>query len=311
MAILCVAQDGHFIIIEVNFIDQHIDQPLPILGVVDIALAELVQEKANVLHAGNGVLGHIHLQLIGEFIMLFLLLGNPFGNNIDSLSAFQSSKQIICGLFIFTDELLKPRCIIGLALPLAEVNDLFGNPVDIIRGEELPEPLNHHIFNVLFVDSLFITGLVPTVGYTLVIVIFLFRLTRPANASHSGFTVPAEQLCGKQVIHFSLRPCGGLFIFLHDALGLLKQVLVNDARQSVRGFRIAVCIYPDVPFIFQNTVDAVLVELVSIGGFDVVSIEITDNISHGGASYIHFKDFYNHWSSNRVYHNPLILNFEA
>ena len=34
MAILCVAQDGHFIIIEVNFIDQHIDQPLPILGVV-------------------------------------------------------------------------------------------------------------------------------------------------------------------------------------------------------------------------------------------------------------------------------------
>jgi len=28
VTILCIAQDGHFVVIEVNLVDQHIDQPL-------------------------------------------------------------------------------------------------------------------------------------------------------------------------------------------------------------------------------------------------------------------------------------------
>lgn len=115
---------------------------------------------------------------------------------------------------------MKPLCVAVVALPLAEVNYLFGNRGDIIRGEELPELLDHHVLDVVFIDGLFVAGLVPAVGYTLVIVVFLFRLTRPANASHSGLAVPAEQLCGEQIIHFGLRPSGGLFVLLHDTLGL-------------------------------------------------------------------------------------------
>ena len=56
-----------------------------------------------------------------------------------------------------------------------------------INGEELPELLDHHVLDVVFIDGLFVAGLVPAVGYTLVIVVFLFRLTRPANASHIRF----------------------------------------------------------------------------------------------------------------------------
>ena len=46
MAILCIAQDGHFVVIQVNLVDEHIDQALSVFGVVDIPFAELAQEKA-------------------------------------------------------------------------------------------------------------------------------------------------------------------------------------------------------------------------------------------------------------------------
>lgn len=64
MAILCIAQDGHFVVIQVNLVDQHIDQALPVFGVIDVPLAELAQEEANVLHTGNRVLCGLHQQLI-------------------------------------------------------------------------------------------------------------------------------------------------------------------------------------------------------------------------------------------------------
>ena len=42
MAILCIVQDGHFIIIEIDFVDKGIDKRLTIFFVVDIATLELV-----------------------------------------------------------------------------------------------------------------------------------------------------------------------------------------------------------------------------------------------------------------------------
>ena len=36
--ILCIVQDGHFAVIEVNLVDENIDQALPVLGIVDIPL---------------------------------------------------------------------------------------------------------------------------------------------------------------------------------------------------------------------------------------------------------------------------------
>ena len=45
MTVLCVAQDGHFVAIEVNFVDKYIHQSLPVLGGTDVSLAELVEEN--------------------------------------------------------------------------------------------------------------------------------------------------------------------------------------------------------------------------------------------------------------------------
>ena len=49
MAILCIVQDGHFFIVEIDFIYKSINECLPILFVVYIALFELIQEKLHFL----------------------------------------------------------------------------------------------------------------------------------------------------------------------------------------------------------------------------------------------------------------------
>ena len=48
MAVLCIVQDSHFVVIEINFVDEGINQCLSIFGIIDISFAVLscaVQEK--------------------------------------------------------------------------------------------------------------------------------------------------------------------------------------------------------------------------------------------------------------------------
>ena len=42
MAVLCVIQDSHFVVIEVNSVDKSIYQCLPVFEVIHIAFAELI-----------------------------------------------------------------------------------------------------------------------------------------------------------------------------------------------------------------------------------------------------------------------------
>ena len=42
VTVLCITQDGHFVIIEVDFIDKYLHQPMPVFGAIDIPFAELV-----------------------------------------------------------------------------------------------------------------------------------------------------------------------------------------------------------------------------------------------------------------------------
>ena len=310
MTVLCVAQDGHFVVIEVNFVDKHIHQSLPVFGVIDVSLAELVEEKANFLHAGGRVLGVFQKKLKGEFVMFFLLLRNSVGDNVNGLSALQGLQQVFCGLLIFCKQFFKPPCVAIVTLPLAEVNDFSGNHADIVRGQEIPQSVDYQILYVFFSNCLFVTGFIPAVGHALIIVILPLCLTRSTDTSHGGLAVSAEQFRCQQVVHFRLRSCGGFFVLLHNALCLPKQIFINDAGEPIRNFLIPVCIYPYVPLIPQNAVDAVLVELIPIGRFDLVGVEIPNNICHCGASHIHFKNFHNDWGGQRIDYNSFPLRFE-
>ena len=257
------------------------------------------------------MLGGFHKKLKGQFLMLFLLLCNPVSNNINGLSTLQGLQQIFCGLLIFCKQFFKPPCVAVVALSFTEVNNFSGNRTDIVWGQEIPQSVDHQIFYVLFSNRLFVTGFVPAVGHTLIIVIFPLCLTRPTDTSHGGLTVSTEQFCGKEIIYFSLRSCGGFFVFLHNALCLPKQIFINDAGESIRNFLIPVCIYPYVSLVSQNAVDTVLVEFIPVGCFDLIGIEIADNISHCRASHIHLKNVNDDWRGKWVNHNPFIFCFEA
>lgn len=42
MTVLCITQDGHFVVIKSDFVDKHIHQSLPMFWVIDIPFAEPV-----------------------------------------------------------------------------------------------------------------------------------------------------------------------------------------------------------------------------------------------------------------------------
>ena len=42
LTILCVIQDGHFFVVEINAVYQYVDQSLPTLDIVDIAVFEFM-----------------------------------------------------------------------------------------------------------------------------------------------------------------------------------------------------------------------------------------------------------------------------
>lgn len=76
MAVLCIVQDSHFVVIEINLVDEGIHQSLTVFDVIHIALAELIQEEAHLIDRGRGMRGSLHKNLLFQFVPLPFLLGD-------------------------------------------------------------------------------------------------------------------------------------------------------------------------------------------------------------------------------------------
>lgn len=101
MAVLCVIQDSHFVIIEVNLADKSIHQCLPIFQVIDIAFAELVQEEPHFIDRGCRVGGSLHKNLLFQLVAFPFLLGDTFRNHINNLTPFKGLQEIFCSPLVF------------------------------------------------------------------------------------------------------------------------------------------------------------------------------------------------------------------
>lgn len=101
MAVLCIIQDSHFVVIEVNPVDKSIHQCLPIFQVIHIAFAELVQEEPHFIDRGRRVGGSLQKNLLFQLVAFPFLLGDTLRNHIDNLTAFKSLKEIFCGPLVF------------------------------------------------------------------------------------------------------------------------------------------------------------------------------------------------------------------
>ena len=76
MAVLCVIQDSHFVIIEVNVVDKGVHQSLTVFEVIHIAFAELVQEETHFIDCGRGMGGGLYKYLLFQFVVFPFLLGD-------------------------------------------------------------------------------------------------------------------------------------------------------------------------------------------------------------------------------------------
>jgi len=101
MAVLCVIQDSHFVIIEVNPVDKSIHQCLPIFKVIYIAFTELVQEEPHFIDRGRRVGGSLHKNLLFQLVAFPFLLGDTLRNHIDDLTTFKGLKEIFCSPLVF------------------------------------------------------------------------------------------------------------------------------------------------------------------------------------------------------------------
>ena len=101
MAVLCVIQDSHFVVIEVNLVDKGVHQSLTVFEVIDIAFTELVQEEPHFIDRGRRVGGSLHKNLLFQLVAFPFLLGDTLRNHIDNLTAFKSLKEIFCGPLVF------------------------------------------------------------------------------------------------------------------------------------------------------------------------------------------------------------------
>lgn len=97
MAVLCIVQDSHFVIIEINLVDKGIHQSLTVFDVVHIALAELVQEKAHLIDRGRRMGSGFHKNLLFQLAPFPFLLGDTLRNHINDLAALKGLKEIFCG----------------------------------------------------------------------------------------------------------------------------------------------------------------------------------------------------------------------
>ena len=101
MAVLCIIQDSHFVVIEVNPVDKSIHQCRPIFQVIHIAFAELVQEEPHFIDRGRRVGGSLHKNLLFQLVAFPFLLGDTLRNHIDDLTTFKGLKEIFCGPLVF------------------------------------------------------------------------------------------------------------------------------------------------------------------------------------------------------------------
>ena len=101
MAVLCVIQDSHFVIIEVNLIDKGVHQSLTVFEVIHIAFAELVQEETHFIDRGRGMGGSLYKNLLFQFVVFLFLLRDTLRNHINDLAILKGLKEIFCGPLVF------------------------------------------------------------------------------------------------------------------------------------------------------------------------------------------------------------------
>ena len=80
----------------------------------------------------------------------------------------------------------------------------------------------------------------------------------------------------------------------------LKKLVLNDAGHPARRFRVLVDVIADVPLVPQKPVQTVLVELLALGGLDLLCVEIFCDFSDGLSAGVHLENLPDNGSARPV-----------
>ena len=139
-------------------------------------------------------------------------------------------------------------------LSVLQVDDCIGNPVDFL----VPEHALHgghdgNTLNPVLFERLALAA--EPALYTAAFVIAVFRTVGaacPTFTHHQPAEIPAKELGRQQVFLVSFRSGRGFFVALHPLLYPLKQVGLDDGRNSVRNHGVRIFVFADVLSVFED-----------------------------------------------------------
>ena len=119
-------------------------------------------------------------------------------------------------------------------------------------------------------------------------------------AGHHLPAVAAEQLCRQQILLPPPGTSGSFFVSVKDMLYPLKKLVLDDTGHTSRRFRVLVDVIADVSFVPQKAVQAVLVELLALGGLDLFRVKVFCNFSDRLSAGVHLENLPNNSGPIRI-----------
>ena len=187
-----VKSNQHFIVIEVNCIDEGVDQSLPLFLLGQVQLAEAVEPEADefLLHHGIGQFFFGNL----DFEVFFLGLEGfqPLLGGAGQNAGLDGVEHILdAGLGLPELLLVKGQ---ARALPVLQLHDRRDEGIDdCIVLNQFHSFVDYQVFQPLFADRLFGAGLPLFRGRAFIIVMGLARMAHATLPKHQRATTSAKQ----------------------------------------------------------------------------------------------------------------------
>ena len=301
-----VQDQRHSIVVKIDGPNEDVDQAPAGSLVIDVAPFEGIQKGFDLRGGEGDLFSHFHGELRLQLTLFLLPLLNALCNHLRRLPMLQSFPEVFNGGVRLLDGRFDAPDGGAVVIRFAGGGNRGGDLLNVAVGQQLPALQNDPILDALLSNHFLLTQL-PFGVLAGVVAVRRPGFACAAVAGHHLAAVAAKEL-GRQQVFFPPSAAGRCrLVLVQDALYPLKQLVLDDARHPARRFRIFVDVIADVPLVPQKAVQAVLVERLAQRGFDLLAVEIGNDLGDGLAAGVQLENLPHRVGSLRVDMKPPLL----
>ena len=218
---LVVEGNEHFVIVQVDGVDESINQRLALLLLRKVQLAEPSQPEPYKVLAELGLCQPLFVDLGFQLFLLRFQGFQPFFGGTGQNASLDGVEHILNARFRLPELfLIEGQTNVFFVLQLHYAGNK-GINHGIIHDKSFGF-CNHQVFQPLLPDSLLLTGLSLFNCRAFIVPVHVPGTAGTALPEHQGTTVTAEQFGSQKIVILCLAPGRGLFIFGHLDLYILE-----------------------------------------------------------------------------------------